>query len=100
MDRRKVTSDLWWKHGLVYCLDIEPYQDSADDGGMRVIVDLVVNHTSKDHPWFKAARSSRDSPYHDWYVWRDEKPREKPGDIVFPDQENSNWTYDRTVRQW
>jgi maltose alpha-D-glucosyltransferase/alpha-amylase len=73
---------------------------TANDRGIRVIADLVVNHTSKDHPWFRAARSSRDSPFHDWYVWRDDKPREKPGDVVFPDQENSNWTYDRTVRQW
>ncbi len=165
MSRRKVTSDLWWKNGLVYCLDVETFQDSDGDGigdlcglidridylagmgvtclwlmpffpsvqrddgydvtdfyavnprlgtlgdlaemvrtandrGIRVIADLVVNHTSSAHPWFEAACSSRDDPFHDWYVWRDEKPAEKPGDVVFPDQENSNWTYDRTVRQW
>jgi maltose alpha-D-glucosyltransferase/alpha-amylase len=73
---------------------------TANDRGMRVIADLVVNHTSSEHPWFRAARSSRDDPYHDWYVWSDEKPREKPGDVVFPDQESSNWTYDRHLRQW
>ena len=42
----------------------------------------------------------RDSPYHDFYVWADEKPAEKPGDVVFPDQEKSNWAYDRKARQW
>ena len=165
MSPSKVTSDLWWKGGLLYCLDIETFQDSDGDGcgdlagltdrmdylagmgvtclwlmpfhpspgrddgydvtdfyavdprlgtlgdfcemvrtandrGMRVIADLVVNHTSVDHPWFQSARSARDLPYRDWYVWRDEKPAEKPGDVVFPDQENSNWTWDETAGQW
>ena len=53
-----------------------------------MIVDLVVNHTSDQHPWFQAARASRDSPYRDFYVWADEKPAEKPGDVVFPDEED------------
>jgi len=72
---------------------------TARDRGIRVIVDLVVNHTSKDHRWFQEGRD-RDSPFHDFYVWADEKPPEKPGDIVFPDKENSNWHYDRKARQW
>jgi trehalose synthase len=67
---------------------------TARDRGMRVILDLVVNHTSDKHPWFKAARSSPDSPYRDWYVWSDDPPKTKPSDIVFPDQEDSIWTYD------
>ncbi|BDZ46338.1 hypothetical protein GCM10025866_22470 [Naasia aerilata] len=130
------TSDLWWRSAVVYCLDVETYQDGNGDGrgdfvglahridhlaslgitclwlmpfyptpgrddgyditdfygvdprlgthgelvevlrlaadrGIRVIIDLVVNHTSDQHPWFKASRSSRESPYRDWYVWRD-----------------------------
>ena len=73
---------------------------TARDRGIRVIADLVPNHTSVEHPWFVAAREGRDNPYHDFYVWVDEKPEEKPGDVVFPDQENSNWAYDRHVRQW
>jgi trehalose synthase len=72
---------------------------TAADRGIRVIADLVVNHTSDQHPWFQAGRD-RDSPYHDFYVWSDEKPEEKPGDVVFPDQENSNWHYDPKARQW
>ncbi len=67
---------------------------TARDRGMRVILDLVVNHTSDQHPWFRAARSSPTSPYRDWYVWADDPPPTKPSDIVFPDQEQSIWTYD------
>ena len=59
-----------------------------------MIADLVVNHTSNEHPWFKDARRGPDSPFHDFYVWRDEKPEEKPGGVVFPDQEDSNWAFD------
>jgi trehalose synthase len=73
---------------------------TADDRGIRVIADLVVNHTSVRHPWFQSARSSRDSPYRDFYVWRDDKPDERPGDVVFPDQEDSNWSYDERAGQW
>ena len=72
---------------------------TAKDRGMRVIADLVVNHTSDQHPWFKAARSSRDSPFRDWYVWRDEPPAEKV-DVVFPDQETSVWTLDDKSGQY
>ncbi|MET0728713.1 MAG: alpha-amylase family glycosyl hydrolase, partial [Acidimicrobiales bacterium] len=67
---------------------------TAQDRGIRVIVDLVVNHTSDKHPWFKSARSSPSSPYRDWYVWSDDPPPTKPKDVVFPDQETSVWTYD------
>jgi len=73
---------------------------TARDRGIRVIADFVVNHTSDQHPWFKSARASRDSPYRDFYVWHDKKPSEKPGDVVFPDQENSNWAYDKQAGQW
>ena len=72
---------------------------TAADRGIRVIADLVVNHTSDRHPWFQAGRE-RGSAYHDFYVWADEKPAEKPGDVVFPDREDSNWAYDRKARQW
>jgi trehalose synthase len=72
---------------------------TAADRGIRVIADLVVNHTSDQHPWFQAGRDP-ESPYHAFYVWADEKPEEKPGDVVFPDQEKSNWEYDRKAKQW
>ncbi|UGS38496.1 Trehalose synthase/amylase TreS [Capillimicrobium parvum] len=162
--RGKVTSDLWWKNAVVYCLDVETFLDSDGDGcgdlvgltnridylaglgisclwlmpfypskqrddgyditdfygidgrlgtpgdfaelirtandrGIRVVADLVMNHSSKDHPWFQQGRD-RGSPFHDFYVWADEKPPEKPGDVVFPDRENSNWAWDPKARQW
>jgi trehalose synthase len=163
--RGKVTSDLWWKNAVFYCLDVETFLDwdgdgcgdlpglcerldyltglgidcvwlmpfmpscqrddgyditdfygidrrlgthgdltdvvrTARDGGLRVIADLVVNHTSDQHPWFKEARRGPESPFHDFYVWRDEKPEEKPGDVVFPDREDSNWAFDEQARRW
>lgn len=163
--KRKVTSDVWWKNAVIYCLDIETFLDSDGDGcgdlpglserldylaglgigclwlmpfmpsrhrddgyditdfygvdprlgthgdlvemlrtagdrGMRVIADLVVNHTSDHHPWFQEARSGSESPYHEFYVWSDEKPEEKPGDVVFPDQEDSNWAFDEEAGRW
>ena len=64
---------------------------TAGDRGIRVIADLVVNHTSDEHPWFRSARRGRDARCHPYYVWADEKPPEKPGDLVFPDRERSNW---------
>jgi trehalose synthase len=153
------TSDLWWKHAIVYCLDVETFCDGNGDGigdfegltgridylaglgvtciwlmpffptpdrddgyditefygvderlgslgdlvrfvrtarerGIRVIADLVINHTSAAHRWFRAARSDRDAPHRDWYVWVDEPPEDGPKDLVFPDEERSNWEYD------
>jgi trehalose synthase len=73
---------------------------TANDRGIRVIADLVLNHTSNEHPWFQSARASQDSPYRSWYVWSDEKPEEPPGGVVFPDKENSNWAYDRKAGEW
>jgi maltose alpha-D-glucosyltransferase/alpha-amylase len=73
---------------------------TARDRGIRVIADLVVNHTSDRHPWFRSARASRDSPFRDFYVWVDERPEEEPGGVVFPDKEDSNWAWDDQAGQW
>ena len=73
---------------------------TARDRGMRVIVDLVVNHTSVKHPWFRSARASRSSPYRDWYVWQDTAPKSGKKDVVFPDQETSIWTFDDKAGQY
>jgi trehalose synthase len=159
------TSDLWWKNAVLYCLDVETFQDGNGDGhgdfvglthrldylaglgvtclwlmpffpspglddgyditdyyavdprlgtlgdfvefirtardrGIRVIADLVVNHTSAEHPWFQAARADRNSPYRDWYVWRDEIPEDGPDGLVFPDEEKSNWEWDDKAGQY
>jgi trehalose synthase len=72
---------------------------TARDRGMRVIADLVVNHTSAQHPWFQDARRSRDSRYRDWYVWQDEPPPDGPQGLVFPDQETSVWEFDGQAGQ-
>ncbi|MCM6763651.1 alpha-amylase family protein [Rathayibacter sp. ZW T2_19] len=72
---------------------------TAHDRGLRVIIDLVVNHTSDQHPWFRAARSSPDSPYRDYYVWRDEPPTDQP-ENVFPDVEDGVWSLDEEAGQY
>jgi maltose alpha-D-glucosyltransferase / alpha-amylase len=157
--------DLWYKHAVIYCLDVEKYLDANGDGvgdfeglsrrldylaglgvtclwlqpfypspnrdngydvsdyygvdpkygslgdlvefmnhadalNLRVIVDLVVSHTSIDHPWFQAARQDRDSPFREWYVWSDERPDDHDSGLVFPGAQKTNWTYDRVARQY
>ncbi len=157
--------DLWYKDAIIYCLDVETYQDDNADGigdfagltrrldhlaglgitclwllpfyptpnrdngydildyygvdhrlgtlgdfvafmhaarerGIRVIVDLVVNHTSNEHPWFQEARDP-DSEKHDWYVWADERPEDGAQPLIFEgDEPGSIWTYDRKARQY
>jgi trehalose synthase len=73
---------------------------TAKDRGMRVIIELVVNHTSDRHPWFRAARSSPTSEFHDYYVWQDEIPPEPKNEVVFPDAEDSVWAWDEKARQY
>ncbi|MWV60059.1 alpha-amylase family protein [Rathayibacter sp. VKM Ac-2754] len=79
--------------------DVVEVLRTAHDRGMRVIVDLVVNHTSDQHPWFQAARSSPDSPYRDYYLWRDEPPADQPAN-VFPDAEDGVWFFDEQAGQY
>src|SRR5918992_1004798 len=74
--------------------DVRDFIEASHQRGMRVIADLVMNHTSSDHPWFREARSSPDSPKRDWYVWSDTKERYKDARIIFIDTETSNWTWD------
>jgi trehalose synthase len=73
---------------------------TAHDRGLRVIADLIVNHTSDQHPWFKAARRSTSNPYRDYYVWRDSEPPDTSAEVVFPDQEDSIWEYDERTGEW
>jgi maltose alpha-D-glucosyltransferase/alpha-amylase len=158
-------ADLWYRNAIIYCLDVEKYQDSDGDGigdfaglserleylaglgvtcvwmlpffkspnrdngydvadyysvdekygslgdfvecmnharalGIRVIVDLVVNHTSIDHPWFQQARRDPHSPFRDWYVWSDERPPDHNIGMVFPGVETTTWTKDRLAKQY
>jgi trehalose synthase len=73
---------------------------AAKGRGLRVIVDLVVNHTSDRHPWFRSARARRDSPFRDFYVWRDDAPPTTKDAVVFPDAEDSIWSYDERAGQY
>jgi maltose alpha-D-glucosyltransferase / alpha-amylase len=157
--------DLWYKNAVLYCLDVEKYQDGNGDGigdfeglmrrldylaglgatcvwlqpfypspnrdngydvtdyygvhekhgslgdfvnfmnhaealGIRVIVDLVVNHTSVDAPWFQEARADPKSRFRDWYVWADERPRNHKDGIVFPGQQTTTWSLDRKAKKY
>lgn len=74
--------------------DFKTFLDAAHERGIRVITDLVINHTSDQHPWFQEARSSPDSPKRDWYVWSDTAEKYTDARIIFLDTEHSNWTWD------
>ena len=80
--------------------DFVEFVRTARDRGLRVIADLVVNHTSQEHPWFQSARADPKSPWRDWYVWRDEIPHDGPEGLVFPDVEDSNWEWDEKAGQY
>ncbi|HEV7282818.1 MAG TPA: alpha-amylase family protein [Pirellulaceae bacterium] len=157
--------DLWYKNAIVYCLDVETFQDSDGDGigdfhglsdrldylsglgvtclwlmpffptpnrddgydvmdyyavdprlgslgefvefirqarerGIRVLIDLVVNHTSTKHPWFQAARSDPDSPFRDFYVWAKERPKDHKEGIIFPGFQETTWTWDEKAQAY
>ena len=157
--------DLWYKNAIVYCLDVETFQDGNGDGvgdfrglkrrldylaglgvtcvwllpfyptpnrdngyditdfygvdprlgdlgdfvaftrqaklhGIRVIVDLVVNHTSDRHPWFQEARRDPKSRYRDYYVWSKKKPKDAHKGMVFPGVQHTTWTYDEKAGEY
>ena len=158
-------ADRWYRQAVIYCLDVETFQDSDGDGcgdlrgligrldylarlgvtclwlnpvhpsprrdggydvtdfygihprfgtlgdfaelvhqaanrGLRIVIDLVVNHTSDEHPWFQSARASRDSPYRDWYVWSDTEPSDRRQGMVFPGEQDETWTWDDVAGAW
>jgi maltose alpha-D-glucosyltransferase/alpha-amylase len=68
--------------------------------GIRIVIDLVMNHTSDQHPWFQASRSDPEGPYGDFYVWSDDNTRYGDARIIFVDTETSNWTFDPVRRQY
>ena len=74
--------------------------EAAHARGIRVVVDLVMNHTSDQHPWFQASRSDPEGPYGDFYVWSDDDTRYEDARIIFVDTETSNWTFDPVRRQY
>ncbi len=74
--------------------------DGAHRRGMRIIADLVMNHTSDQHPWFQASRSDPDGPFGDFYVWSDTDDRYPDARVIFVDTEKSNWTWDSVRGQY
>jgi maltose alpha-D-glucosyltransferase/alpha-amylase len=80
--------------------DFVEFTHGCRQRGIRVIIDLVVNHTSDAHSWFKQARSSKDSPFRDWYVWSDKKPAGANKGMVFPGVQKSTWTHDKQAKAW
>jgi maltose alpha-D-glucosyltransferase/alpha-amylase len=77
--------------------DFVQFTHEAHQRGIRVIIDLVVNHTSNEHPWFKDARKSRSSKYRDYYIWSDTRPKSWNKGMVFPGVQKSTWTRDATA---
>src|SRR6201981_64213 len=75
--------------------DFVAFTHGCRQRGIRVIMDLVVNHTSDQHSWFREARSAKDSPYRDWYVWSDKRPANANTGMVFPGVQKSTWTRDK-----
>ena len=80
--------------------DFVEFTHGAKQRGIRVLIDLVVNHTSSEHPWFQDARSDPKSRYRDWYVWSDKKPANANEGMVFPGVQKTTWTYDDKAKQY
>jgi maltose alpha-D-glucosyltransferase / alpha-amylase len=76
--------------------DFVRFVEQARDLGLRVLIDLVLNHTSKEHPWFQAARAG-DPRYRDYYVWSDTRPPDAKKGVVFPGVQKTTWSFDRAA---
>jgi maltose alpha-D-glucosyltransferase / alpha-amylase len=80
--------------------DFVEFTNGCQQRGMRVLIDLVVNHTSDQHPWFQAARRDPTSKYRDWYVWAKKKPKDAEKGIVFPGVQRSTWNKDAVAGEY
>jgi maltose alpha-D-glucosyltransferase / alpha-amylase len=80
--------------------DFVEFAHAAKQRGIRVLIDLVVNHTSNEHAWFKEARKDPESKYRDWYVWSKKKPAHADTGMVFPGVQKTTWTYDKEARAY
>jgi maltose alpha-D-glucosyltransferase/alpha-amylase len=79
--------------------DFADFMSEANDRGIRVIIDLVVNHTSDQHPWFQAARR-QDLKYHGYYVWRKDDPGDTSDQAVFPGKQSGVWEFDKLAKAY
>jgi len=80
--------------------DFVEFAHGAKQRGIRVLIDLVVNHTSNEHPWFQQARRDPKSKYRDWYVWSKKKPANANKGMVFPGVQKTTWTYDSEAKAY
>ena len=80
--------------------DFVEFTHDATQRGMRVLIDLVVNHTSDQHPWFQAARRDPKSKYRDFYVWSRHRPEHARDGVVFTGVQKSTWSYDKVAKAW
>jgi maltose alpha-D-glucosyltransferase / alpha-amylase len=80
--------------------DFVEFMHQAAKRGIKVLMDLVVNHTSNEHPWFEQARTDRDSPYRDWYNWSKKRPKHWNKGMVFPGEQDRTWTFDRRAQAY
>src|SRR3954468_18264755 len=86
-------------YGTVH--DFQSFMEAAHARDIRVITELVINHTSDQHPWFQRARQApKGSPFRDWYVWSDDPNKYSDTRIIFTDTETSNWTWDPVAQQF
>src|ERR1700749_5126559 len=80
--------------------DFVEFAEGCKQRGLRLLIDLVVNHTSDQHPWFQEARRDPKSRHRDWYVWARKKPPHADDGVVFPGVQKSTWTRDPVARAW
>ncbi len=80
--------------------DFKKLLEAAHQRGMRVINDLVLNHTSDQHPWFQEARANLHSPYRGYYVWSDDRTKYAQARVIFLDSETSNWAWDEVAQKY
>ncbi len=80
--------------------DFVDFTHQAKQRGIRVMIDLVINHTSDEHPWFQEARRDPNSRYRDYYVWSDTKPKDADKGMVFPGVQKTTWTRDPVAGQY
>ncbi|MBV8812508.1 MAG: alpha-amylase family protein, partial [Acidobacteriaceae bacterium] len=80
--------------------DFVEFTHACEQRGIRVLIDLVVNHTSNEHPWFRDARRNPHSKYRDWYVWSKKRPKHSKEGVVFPGVQKSTWTRDDVAKCW
>jgi maltose alpha-D-glucosyltransferase / alpha-amylase len=80
--------------------DFVEFAHAAKQRGIRVLIDLVINHTSDQHQWFQEARRDPNSKYRNWYVWSDKKPANANEGMVFPGVQKSTWTFDKEAKAW